>query len=364
MSAVSRIRSTRRLAGLGAALALLAFAPDPVPAARAPRPAIEAGRSGTARGAAGTSLAMRASNLPATVATFSIAAADTATGTWGVAVASKFFAVGAVVPWAAAGAGAIATQAFANTTYGPRALARLAEGASAADVLQELIASDTLASRRQVGLVDRAGQAAQYTGTECQPWAGGIVGPGYAVQGNILAGPEVVAAMARAFEAAGGHLGERLLAALNAGEAAGGDSRGRQSAALLLVRAGAGYGGHNDRYCDLRVDDHPDPFAELTRLFHLWLPDQLITEGYRLVEEGKFAEAIARGERAAQLRPDEGGPLYHLACYLARAGEAERAMHYLRWAVELDPTLRAQASTDPDFATLRAREEYRSLVGP
>ncbi len=298
------------------------------------------------------------------VATFSIVAADTTTGTWGIAVASKFFAVGAVVPWAQAGAGAVATQAFANTTFGPRALERMAEGAAAEEVLAGLIDADSLRARRQVGLVDRDGRAAHYTGTECQPWAGGVTGPGYAAQGNILTGPEVVSAMAQTFEATRGTLGERLLAALKAGEAAGGDSRGKQSAALLLVRSGAGYGGHNDRYCDLRVDDHADPFAELTRLFEIWLPDQLVTEGYRHVEAGRFDEAIACGERAAKLRPDDGGPLYHLACYLARAGDPQKAMHYLRWAVELDPTLRAQAAQDPDFTSLRAREEYQALVKP
>ncbi len=188
---------------------------------------------------------------------------------WGVAVASRFLAVGAVVPWAQAGAGAIATQAFANVAYGPEGLDLLERGMDAEDVVARLTGSDERRDERQVGVVDASGGAATYTGRACMEWAGGRRGPGYACQGNILTGPEVVDAMVEAYTGASGRLAARLLAALSAGDAAGGDRRGRQSAALKVVRAGGGYGGGSDVAVDLRVDDHPDPVGELRRLWDL-----------------------------------------------------------------------------------------------
>ncbi len=203
-------------------------------------------------------------------ATFSIVARDPATGELGVAVQSRFLAVGAVVPWARAGVGAIATQAFANTRFGPDGLALLEKGASAEEVLTALVRGDEGRDRRQVGIVDGKGGVATYTGPKCNPWAGGVKGKDYCCQGNILAGEAVVKEMARAFEESRGDLGVRLLAALEAGQAAGGETRGKQSAAILVVREGGGYAGLNDRYCDLRVDDHPEPIAELRRIHRLW----------------------------------------------------------------------------------------------
>jgi uncharacterized Ntn-hydrolase superfamily protein len=203
------------------------------------------------------------------IATFSIVAHDPRNGDLGVAVASKFLAVGSVVPWAQAGAGAVATQALANIGYGPRGLALLAAGRTAAETLAALLADDPQREHRQVGVVDGRGGAAAHTGSACFPWAGHRVGAGYAAQGNILAGEAVVAAIAAAFERAEGELAERLLAALQAGDDAGGDRRGRQSAALYVARAGGSYGGVLDRYIDLRVDDHPDPMPELARLLRL-----------------------------------------------------------------------------------------------
>ncbi len=203
--------------------------------------------------------------------TFSIVTRDPATGDLGVAVASKFLAVGSVVPWARAGVGAIATQAYANVRYGPDGLARLAAGATAPEVLAALVAADELAGERQAGIVDATGRAATHTGSGCLPWAGGEADDGVAIQGNILAGPQVVAAMASAYRASTGPaLAARLVAALLAGDRAGGDARGRQSAALLIVRADGGYGGGDDRLIDLRVDDHPDPVIELGRLLAEW----------------------------------------------------------------------------------------------
>lgn len=201
--------------------------------------------------------------------TFSIVAHDPDRGEWGVAVQSKFLAVGSVVPWAEAGAGAIATQAWANVGFGPAGLRLLREGASAQEVVDRLVAGDDRRDHRQVGVVDARGRSAAWTGRLCFRWAGHRTGAGYACLGNILAGGDVVAAMEAAFRSATGPLAERLVKALRAGQDAGGDSRGQQSAALLVVRAGGGYGGATDRAVDLRVDDHPDPITELARLLRL-----------------------------------------------------------------------------------------------
>lgn len=186
-----------------------------------------------------------------------------------MAVASKFLAVGAVVGWARAHAGALATQALANLAYGPEGIERLARGEDAATVVASLTGADEGRAHRQLGVVDAAGRAATFTGDDCFEWAGGATGDGYCCQGNILTGPEVVDAMCGAFESAEGGLPARLLGALRAGDAAGGDRRGRQSASILVVREGGGYGGGIDKAVDLRVDDHPEPIAELTRLWDL-----------------------------------------------------------------------------------------------
>jgi uncharacterized Ntn-hydrolase superfamily protein len=203
--------------------------------------------------------------------TFSIVARSADGQSWGVAVASKFLAVGSVVPAAVAGVGAIATQALANVTYKAAGLSHLDEGATAQIALDRLVEEDEGREHRQAGIVDCDGGAATYTGGECLHWAGGWSGPGVAVQGNILTGPEVVEAIRTAWEAGADEpsLARRLLAALQAGDAAGGDSRGRQSAALLVVEEGAGYDGGDDVAVDLRVDDHADPCSELERLLDL-----------------------------------------------------------------------------------------------
>ncbi|GAA3669712.1 DUF1028 domain-containing protein [Nocardioides ginsengisoli] len=203
--------------------------------------------------------------------TFSIVARSADGETWGVAVASKFLAVGSAVPAAVAGVGAVATQADANVAYKGLALSHLDEGATAAVALQRLLEEDPGYPQRQVGIVDLDGNAASHTGAECIPWAGGVTGDGYAIQGNCLAGAEVVEAMEAAWleSDADAPLQDRLLAALAAGDAAGGDRRGRQSAALLVVREEAGYGGLDDVAADLRVDDHPTPIDELARLLDL-----------------------------------------------------------------------------------------------
>jgi uncharacterized Ntn-hydrolase superfamily protein len=201
--------------------------------------------------------------------TFSIVAADPARGELGIAVQSKFLAVGSAVPWIESGAGAIATQAWANTAFGPLGLARLREGASPAQVRDALIAGDEQSADRQFGIVDARGRSTTFTGERCIPWASGIAGENFAAQGNCLAGQSVVEALADTFRGTPGALADRLTAALVAAQREGGDKRGQQSAALVISKPGGGYGGFNDRYVDLRVDDHPAPIGELARLLEL-----------------------------------------------------------------------------------------------
>jgi uncharacterized Ntn-hydrolase superfamily protein len=204
--------------------------------------------------------------------TFSIVACDLEEQAWGVAVASKFPAVGAVVPWVQAdapGAGAVATQSFANTSYGPRGLALMATGLSAQETLQRLLEDDPDQELRQVGLVDAKGGSATFSGSACFAWAGGVSGRGYAIQGNILANEGVVPAMEKAFLETKGSLPARLHAALLAGDRAGGDKRGRQSAAIYVAKPKAGYGGFVDRWLDYRVDDHEDPVPRLGELLEM-----------------------------------------------------------------------------------------------
>ena len=201
--------------------------------------------------------------------TFSIVACDLDEQAWGIAVASKFPAVGAVVPWARAGAGAVATQSFANTSYGPRGLELMSSGLSAEETLASLLQDDRDRELRQVGLVDAKGNAVTYTGQGCFPWAGGLSGKGYAMQGNILKSAKVVPAMEKAFLKTKGSLPGRLNAALLAGDGAGGDKRGRQSAAIYVVKPEGGYGGFVDRWIDYRVDDHEDPVHRLGELLEM-----------------------------------------------------------------------------------------------
>ena len=206
-------------------------------------------------------------NPPPTVATFSIVAVDRETGEIGVGVQSKIVGVGAIGPWARAGVGAIATQAAANVRYGPVGLLMMEVGTTPEQTIEMLTGQDPGKAVRQVGIVSASGETATFTGEECNGWAGGKTGDGYAVQGNILTGEAVVDAMAKAYEETDGLLAERLLAALEAGQEAGGDKRGKQSAGLLIVREGWGYGGLNDRFRDIRVDEHEQPIRELRRVY-------------------------------------------------------------------------------------------------
>ena len=239
-------------------------------------------------------------SLPRPISTYSIVACDLDRGEWGVAVQSKFLAVGSVVPWAEPEVGAVATQAYANPRYGPDGLALLRQGLSAEDVVKRLTEADDGRDQRQLGVVDAAGRGATFTGSECNEWAGGRTGAGYAAQGNILVSGDTVDALAETFEATEGLLAERLLASLTAAQAAGGDSRGQQSASLLVVRRDGGYAGLSDVVLDLRVDDHETPIEELRRLHGLH--DQLFGQTPRdrwLTVDGELRAEI--DERLATL---------------------------------------------------------------
>ena len=242
------------------------------------------------------------------IATFSLVARDPDTGDLGVAVASKFLAVGAYVPYARAGVGAVASQAYGNSTYGPRALARLAAGGSPADCAAEFAADDALFATRQFGIVSADGRSFTHTGTECHAWAGGVAGPGFAAQGNILTGSQVVEALVTELERTGLQFPERLLAALSAADAAGGDSRGRQSAALLVVGEAKGYLGLTDKWIDLRVDDHERPVEELSRLLalhRLFFTRPSATPRELSTEDITWLQAVLR--RDGYLTPGQSG---------------------------------------------------------
>jgi uncharacterized Ntn-hydrolase superfamily protein len=234
------------------------------------------------------------------VATYSIVACDLGARQWGVATQSKFLAVGAVVPWAEAETGAVATQSYANPRYGADGLALLREGRSAAEAMEALLAADPGRDERQVGIVDARGGAATFTGAKCFDWASGRTGDGYAAQGNILVSAATVDALATTFESTADQpLAVRLIECLAAAQAAGGDRRGQQSAALIVVQQDAGYGGMSDRVVDLRVDDHPTPIDELQRLhgLHELLFGQTPRDSWLIVDETLRAEIDERLRR-------------------------------------------------------------------
>jgi uncharacterized Ntn-hydrolase superfamily protein len=295
-------------------------------------------------------------------ATFSIVARDPQTGELGVAVASRFFSVGSVVPYASAAAGAVATQANANVTYGPRGLELFASGLTAEEIVKVLVRGDANASSRQFGLVGRDGTSASYTGPDCNPWAGGRTGPNYAVQGNILASEQVVIAMEKAFLEAKGSLARRMYLAMVAGDAAGGDSRGRQSASLMVVKEGAGFNGGNDRAIDIRVDDHADPFKELGRLLDYAEMNAAWNEGWTAFTQKRYADALVAQERAAILGAQVAEVQYDLAVIRLAAGKKSEALQALRRALELNAKLKTQAQKDRDLDALRDNPEFTKLI--
>jgi uncharacterized Ntn-hydrolase superfamily protein len=296
------------------------------------------------------------------ISTFSIVAYDSATGEFGVAVASRFFSVGSVVPWAKAGIGAIATQSFANTSFGWRGLAYLEQGMSSEETLQELLKNDDNPSQRQVGIVSTTGQGVSYTGENCIAWAGGRTGSGYAIQGNILAGEGVVSAMEETFIKSSGTLARKIYNALIAGEEAGGDSRGKQSAAILLVKDSAGYGGYTDRAIDIRVDDSVEPFKELGRLLDIGEMNYAWNEGWTAFMQDRPKAALPSMERAIELAPNMPELWYDHAVINLAAGFTEKAIHALEICLKLNPKLKAQAQKDSDLEKLKGNPKFEKLV--
>jgi uncharacterized Ntn-hydrolase superfamily protein len=288
--------------------------------------------------------------------TFSIVAADVEAGEVGCAVQSKYFSVGSVVPWAQAGLGAVATQAAGVAVYGPRALEELARGAAPEAALDRVLAADGERETRQLGIVTADGRAAAFTGSECNEWAGHRLGAGYAVQGNILAGEGVVDAMAQAFEDTPGPLVERLLVSLEAGQAAGGDRRGQQSAAVVVERIGASSESREgiDRICDLRVEDHAAPIAELRRLVAIWTGWEASRRANKFYEREEYGSAVEAMRSVLESREDPP-VLYNLACYESLDGQVEDAVAHLRRAIELDPSYRQLAENDSDLDPIRER---------
>jgi uncharacterized Ntn-hydrolase superfamily protein len=315
--------------------------------------------------------------------TFSICAFDSLTGELGVAVQSRAFAVGQGVSWAEAGVGAIATQSQTNRSYGPNGLRLLKQGYSAEEVGERLLAEDAGRENRQLGIVDAEGRTFNFTGTGCSPWAGAASGPGYTCQGNILVSEEVVAAMARAYEETEGDLGEKLLQALVAAQAAGGDKRGMQSAAILVVRPSEEYPEYRHKYTDLRVEDHEDPINELIRVYRIHEMGRLLEararymDHYESVGDAGMAElekdrigamlvralaqeepraddlnslawfcaindvyldeALQAAKLAVELSPDEGYIIDTLAEAYFRNGMVEEAVATIKRAIDLDP---------------------------
>jgi uncharacterized Ntn-hydrolase superfamily protein len=298
------------------------------------------------------------------VNTFSIVAFDPVTREWGVTVASKYFSVGSVVPWAEAEVGAVATQANVNVGYGPRGIELLKQGLSAKAVLDKLLAEDTFPGKdgRQLAIIDNKGNIAAFTGPNAPNWAGDRQGKTWSAQGNILVGPQVPEAMGKAFEATQGDLAEKLYAALKAGDDAGGDSRGKQSASMLVVKKGGGRNTNNDRLIYINVDDAPNPFPELRRLLD-------INQGYiyqdkvsKLMSAGNIPGARAAAEQLIHFTPNQPGAQlsYGVLSYLS--DDKETALKAIRKARELNPNIRTQfetiSKTRPLYQKLMNDQEF------
>jgi uncharacterized Ntn-hydrolase superfamily protein len=296
---------------------------------------------------------------PPTVSTFSIVAIDPANGDMGVAVASRYFSVGSVVPWALAGVGAVATQANVNVGYGPKGIDLLREGLSAKQVLDRLLAEDTFDGKdgRQVSIVDAHGNVATYTGPNAPHWAGDRQGKTWSAQGNILVGPQVPESMGKAFDATQGELAEKLFAALKAGDDAGGDARGHQSASMLVVRKQGGRNTNNDRYIYINVDDDPKPLAELRRLLNLNLTYLYGNEADRLLNVGKKSEALAAGRKAADYSPKQADGHTSLGFLEYINGNKDAALKEFQAARKLDADFKKQFD-----ATISWEKQFKPIL--
>jgi uncharacterized Ntn-hydrolase superfamily protein len=302
---------------------------------------------------------------PQTVSTFSIVARDPATGQMGIAVASRYFSVGSVVPWAEADVGAVATQANVNVGYGPKALELLRQGLSAQQVADRLLAEDTFPEKdgRQFAIVDHKGNVVTHTGPHAPYWAGGQKGATWAAQGNILVGPQVPEAMGRAFEVTPGELAEKLYAALKAGDAAGGDKRGRQSASMLIVCKGCGRNMNNDRYLYINVDDNPDPFGELRRLLDLNLTYNYQDQADNLLVKGSLAEARVAGEKAVHYAPENTDGHMELAFIDYAAGDKTAALREFALAAKDNPKFKQQWDAEmPYFPQAKQLKEDKEFL--
>jgi uncharacterized Ntn-hydrolase superfamily protein len=302
--------------------------------------------------------------MPGSPGTYSIVAADPEAGEVGVAVQSKYFCVGAVVPWAKAGVGAVATQAAVMAAYGFDVLARLESGATPEEAIRGALERDDGRETRQLGAVTADGRAFAFTGADCNDWAGHVVGDGFAAQGNILTGEDVVQGTADAFRATRGPLGERLMAALEAAQAAGGDKRGQQSAAMIVERTGGAAQRREgiDRVLDLRVDDHEQPIAELRRLLDMYTRWDYLMRSAAFYGERDWHSATRIAEEGLRRYPDDPLLLYNAACFDALTGRPDHALERLRRACELDESVVAMARDDADFASVRDDERYRAIV--
>jgi len=307
---------------------------------------------------------------PPTVSTFSIVGIDPANGDLGVAVASRYFSVGSVVPWAMAGVGAVATQANVNVGYGQQAIDLLRQGLTAQQVLARLLAEDNFPAKeaRQVAIIDAKGNVAVHTGPNATPWAGDRHGSTWSAQGNILAGPQVVEAMGRAFESTQGELAEKLFAALKAGDDAGGDARGRQSASLLVVRKQGGRNINNDRYVFINVDDNPQPIPELRRLLDLNLAYLHAGAADRLRQSGDRKAALEAARKAARYGPGISYVRGMLGFLEYLSGDKEAALRELRAAQAIEPDFKKQLetvlATRPDLQGLKADKELLDKLFP
>jgi len=307
---------------------------------------------------------------PPPVSTFSIVAIDPANGDLGGAGASRNFSVGSVVPWALAGVGAVATQANVNVGYGPQAIDLLRQGLTAQQVLAKLLADDTFPGKdgRQVAIVDAHGNVATYTGTKAPNWAGDRQGKTWSAQGNILVGPQVPEAMGKAFEATQGELAEKLYAALKAGDDAGGDSRGHQSASMLVVRKQGGRNTNNDRYVYVNVDDNPQPFPELRRLLDLNLSYLHEEASDRLLQKGDLKGALAEARTAARYAPARSSTHLTLGLVEYLNGNKDAALKELREAQKGRPNFQKDFEEmirdSPELKSLREdRELLEALFG-
>jgi uncharacterized Ntn-hydrolase superfamily protein len=311
--------------------------------------------------------------------TFSIVAFDPTTNELGVGVQSRAFGAGAAVPYAKPGVGAVATQASANRQYGPKAIALLEQGLSPADVVKRITEEDPGRDTRQVAVIDAKGRSAVYTGkrvidrnsdpkdlVHLGGYAGHVSGVNFSAQGNTLASEDVVKAMAAAYQSGKGSMGERLMDALDAGQAKGGDTRGMQSAGILVVRPLPPNSDSTvERIVDIRVDDSPEPFKELRRLLNMTLgvPNRLTERSAQLAKEGKLAEAIAEQKKALEINPRSEPAIYALAQRYAQAGDVKNAIAQLAEAIRRQPRIwPPQAAADPLFAKLRELPEFKKLM--